>query len=210
MSAISHLLLYCQIIIVFSNLLPDDVFETIIIALDSRMSCFYQTLKDTHNVSIVVEPATEVKLGLRLTSPSGGFSKWKEGNSTSPLVMKHEAKENGDYELCITAPIPATVLLHIFAYDVKVRLEDRKRIARGSDMAESMAEKVVVLKDKMNEIEMSVVRRNKIYHRDEQMQHKNSVFIMVYVVLFCVAAAITSSIQVVVVRRMFHCTPGRV
>lgn len=45
----------------------------------------------------------------------------------------------GDYELCITAPIPATVLLHIFAYDVKVRLEDRKRIARGSDMAESMA-----------------------------------------------------------------------
>ncbi|KIH48402.1 hypothetical protein ANCDUO_21531 [Ancylostoma duodenale] len=96
------------------------------------MTCLYETLEKGMILDLVYTvgsssyplivgfvgfnvPYDTATLSMRLTSPSGQFSDWANGEDE--VTMSHNVTENGDYEICMSTPSPLTVTLSIFFRD---------------------------------------------------------------------------------------------
>ncbi|EPB78471.1 hypothetical protein ANCCEY_02431 [Ancylostoma ceylanicum] len=93
-----------------------EISRTITMDLESRMTCFYETLEKGMVLDLAYTvPYDSAALSMRLTSPSGQFSDWANGEDE--VTMSHNVSENGDYEICLSTPSPLTVSLSIFFRD---------------------------------------------------------------------------------------------
>ncbi|RCN28512.1 hypothetical protein ANCCAN_25745 [Ancylostoma caninum] len=69
--------------------------RTITMDLDSKMTCFYEPLQKNMSVKLSVNnmPGTNLRLSMRVSSPSAEFSKWVDGEGSAS--MHHNTTEDG-------------------------------------------------------------------------------------------------------------------
>ncbi|VDK62817.1 unnamed protein product [Cylicostephanus goldi] len=71
-----------------------EVSRSIVMNLDARMTCLYETLEKNMTLSVTLSPMLDpFPMSLRLTSPSGQFSEWENGNDD--VYMHHNVTEDG-------------------------------------------------------------------------------------------------------------------
>ncbi|KHJ93389.1 hypothetical protein OESDEN_06703, partial [Oesophagostomum dentatum] len=72
-----------------------EVSRNIMMKLESRMTCLYETLQQHMILHLTLgsAPGSTTLLSMRLTSPSGAFSEWMSGQYDVDMV--HNVTENG-------------------------------------------------------------------------------------------------------------------
>ncbi|CAJ0595950.1 unnamed protein product [Cylicocyclus nassatus] len=106
--------------------------------LDSRLTCMYETLEKNMLLKLNLSPAFQSRfpMSLRLTSPSGEFSEWAEGEGEA--YMKHNTTEDGDYEICLNAPRPVKVNLNIFFHNPERMEKSLDRYLKVHEMKDNV------------------------------------------------------------------------
>ncbi|VDK78390.1 unnamed protein product [Cylicostephanus goldi] len=160
-------------------------------------------------------------MSLRLTSPSGEFSEWAEGEGEA--YMKHNTTEDGDYEICMNAPRPVKINLNIFFHNPERMEKSLDRYLKVHEMKDNVKNSLTAITErlyttlysikfynKVNVLTLLALRSVAISVRDEAMQNSNSDYIKGYVTLFCISNIIIAIAQVVVVRGMFKVDKSRI
>ncbi|RCN36249.1 hypothetical protein ANCCAN_17887 [Ancylostoma caninum] len=178
--------------------------------LDSRLTCLYEPLEKDMLLKLNLSPVRQSRfpLAMRLTSPSGEFSEWVEGDGEA--YMKHNVTEDGDYEICVNAPRPVRVALNIFFHNPEKMEKELDRFLKAYELKGSVGEAVTSITERLYSIYYSIKFYNKISVRDEAMQQSNSDYIQGYVVIFCLSNIIIAISQVIVVRGMFKVDNSRI
>ncbi|ETN78925.1 hypothetical protein NECAME_02789 [Necator americanus] len=176
--------------------------------LDSRMTCLYETLEKGMILILDYSPMLGTNpIALRLTSPSGQFSDWAEGDDD--VYMNHNVSENGDYEICLTTRRPLKVVLSIHFYEpdaMKKSMDNYFKANQIEDHLETAADTIV---ERVQSISRSIRTYNKASVRDEAMQLSNSYYIKTYVLIFCFTNILVAVTQVAIIHRMFYVDPKR-
>ncbi|KAE9421667.1 hypothetical protein Angca_000106 [Angiostrongylus cantonensis] len=209
--------------------IESHVDRSITMDLESKMTCLYESLEKEMTLKLGLSPAelSQYPMAMRLTSPSGEFSDWAEGDGEAS--MDHNVTEDGDYEICISTSQPLRVTLNIFFHkpdqieQAFLKYLEVNEIGENVQVAlhlviSSCASSLLCLFQQciskmiqhFYKIFYSIKYYNKVSVRDEAMQQSNSDYIQIYVVVFCITAVIVSIIEVVVVRRMFHLDTSRI
>ncbi|RCN28513.1 hypothetical protein ANCCAN_25746 [Ancylostoma caninum] len=144
---------------------------------------------------------------MRLTSPSGQFSDWANGEDE--VTMSHNVTENGDYEICLSTPSPLTVTLSIFFRDPEKMEKAMDRYLEAHQIRGNLKKVVSAMMMRFVKIYTSIRLYNKVSFRDEAMQQSNSFYIKTYVITFCLTNIAVAFIQVVLYHRMFFVDPKR-
>ncbi|RCN36248.1 hypothetical protein ANCCAN_17886 [Ancylostoma caninum] len=165
--------------------------------LDSQMTCFYEPMQKNMSLKLSVNnmPGTNLRLSMRLSSPSAEFSKWVDGDGSAS--MHHNTTEDGDYEICVKPFRPQRVTLEIFFFHpekLEKSLDEHMEVTELSSMLAIYTE---------------IKFYNKVSVRDEAMQHSNSFYIKAYVIVFCLTNIVVAFVQVVIIHRMFFVDPKR-
>ncbi|WKX92325.1 hypothetical protein Q1695_010392 [Nippostrongylus brasiliensis] len=187
----------------------NEILFTLHLNLDSKMTCFYQPLRPGMSLSVYVDPSVAARLAIRLTSPSGDFSEWEQGDGKS-VHMQHSVTENGDYEICVSAPYEVKILFHVYAFDPNYHSSELDKLAEQAELDKNFTKAIASLGQHLYKIFYSIKFYNQISVRDEALQQSNADFIKSYVVVFCISSIIVALTEVTFVRRMFRTDPSRI
>ncbi|KAK6731478.1 hypothetical protein RB195_007753 [Necator americanus] len=178
--------------------------------LDSRMTCLYETLEKDMILKLNLSPVLQSRfpMAMRLTSPSGEFSEWAEGEGEA--YFRQNVTEDGDYEICVNAPRPVRVALNIFFHNPQKLEKALDRYLKAHELKGNVRNAVTSITERLYSIYYSIKFYNKISVRDEAMQESNSDYIRGYVTLFCVSNIFVAIAQIVVVRGMFRVDTTRI
>lgn len=124
--------------------------------------------------------------------------------------MQHNVTENGDYEICVSAPYQTKILFHIYAYDPKVHMAEVERIIEASELDKNFTTTLTTLTQQLYKIFYSIKFYNQASVRDESLQRSNADFIKAYVVVFCISSILVAITEVALVRRMFRVDSSRI
>ncbi|CAB3410529.1 unnamed protein product [Caenorhabditis bovis] len=163
--------------------------------VESKLTCFYEPLDAGMNLVLSMRPtyATNFPMQFRLTSPSGDFSDWANGNEEAD--MEHNATETGDYEICLYSPRPIKVNLMIQFHDpVKVESSIKKYVD-GKHLSAEIHNSVMTSTNCIYKIYYSLKFYNQMVVRDEALQIKNSDYIQNYSIVFCIFSILISLSQ---------------
>ncbi|KJH40878.1 hypothetical protein DICVIV_13158 [Dictyocaulus viviparus] len=162
--------------------------RSITIDLESKMTCLYEPLEKEMVLKLDLSPSimSRFPMAMRLTSPSGEFSDWAEGNGEASFV--HNTVEDGDYEICISTSKPIRVTLNLLFHN--------------PNKLEQMIQQYLEVHNIDKNMQVSV--------RDEAMQQSSSNYIQTYVIIFCMAVLVVAIVEVILVRRMFHIDNKRI
>uniref|UniRef100_A0A0K0CWF8 GOLD domain-containing protein n=1 Tax=Angiostrongylus cantonensis TaxID=6313 RepID=A0A0K0CWF8_ANGCA len=190
--------------------IESHVDRSITMDLESKMTCLYESLEKEMTLKLGLSPAelSQYPMAMRLTSPSGEFSDWAEGDGEAS--MDHNVTEDGDYEICISTSQPLRVTLNIFFHKPDQIEQAFLKYLEVNEIGENVQQCISKMIQHFYKIFYSIKYYNKVSVRDEAMQQSNSDYIQIYVVVFCITAVIVSIIEVVVVRRMFHLDTSRI
>ncbi|VDM56867.1 unnamed protein product [Angiostrongylus costaricensis] len=190
--------------------IESHVDRSITMDLESKMTCLYEPLEKEMSLKLGLSPAelSQYRMAMRLTSPSGEFSDWAEGDGEAS--MNHNVTEDGDYEICISTSQPLRVTLNIFFHKPDQIEQAFLKYLEVNEISENVQQCISKMIEHFYKIFYSIKYYNKVSVRDEAMQQSNSDYIQIYVVVFCITAIIVSITEVVVVRRMFRLDTSRI
>ncbi|CAJ0595949.1 unnamed protein product [Cylicocyclus nassatus] len=186
-----------------------EVSRSIVMNLDARMTCLYETLEKNMTLSVSLSPMLDpFPMSLRLTSPSGQFSEWENGNDE--VYMHHNVTEDGDYEICAVTSKPMQVALDIFFHDPKKFQEALNDQMEVHKINENLKNTVREMGKRNFHMYMAIRGYNKRVVRDQAMQQSNSDYIKLYVIIFCITNIVVGVLQVVIIHRMFFVDPRKI
>ncbi|GMR51973.1 hypothetical protein PMAYCL1PPCAC_22168, partial [Pristionchus mayeri] len=172
--------------------------------LESRLTCFWETLNQNDRLRVLVVSMDDKKLflQLRVTSPTGALSDWESGDRSASL--NYNLTETGVYEFCVHSNKETRVSLNIFAYNEEQLIAGVSEYTDLEKTGTNLKTSVVTLNERLYQTLHAVKYATLTLARDEKIQKRNQSFVERYTISFIVLNLVVGLIQIFVIRRFFR------
>ncbi|CAI4227550.1 unnamed protein product [Auanema sp. JU1783] len=192
--------------------MESQVGRQMIFTVESKLTCLYEPLEAGMFLKVKAQPYPLIKsrfpIQSRLTSPSGEFSEWFEGEGT--VSIRHNVTETGDYEICLMTSRPYQILFDLFFQNPETAEKGLTDYVEHQKLDQSIEKTVRRLFALFYNIVHSIKYYNMISFADEKLQLRNQNMVEMHSLLYSLIFIVVAIVNVVIIRKMFRLDPHRI